>query len=413
MTKFQILFPILLICINSLIAQDYHKCGLHLLSERLSEQNPDYDNEIEEFARQISNASESSNRTADILTVPVVVHVIHSGQTEGSGQNISDSRIRSQIEALNRDYRKKNSDINQIPGEFSSLVADTEIEFKLVDRNPQGQFTNGIVRHQYNTISNIDYIENVIKPFTKWNPYKYLNIWVLKIPQQGVIGYSYLPTASMIGSNTDGVVIDYEKFGQISGTNNGRTCTHEVGHYLGLMHPWGNDSGNPNCTADDNINDTPKTDGPYFGCPSHPKFSCSSSDMFMNYMDYVDDHCMHMFTNGQKNVMRSILQNQRNALLDNGTITANEEAFLDKNTINCYPNPAINDLSIDVEYTNTPKHTNIKLLNTVGQVLNVWNFNNQKSISTFLDVSNYSNGIYFLQVESDGVLQTEKVIISH
>lgn len=413
MTKFQILLPILLLCINSLIAQDYHKCGLHLQTERLSDKNPDYDIEIEEYARQIANMSENTSRTADILTVPVVVHIIHSGQTEGSGQNISDNRVRSQIEALNRDYRKMNSDVNQVPGEFASLAADTEIEFKLVDKDPQGQFTKGIVRHQYNNINNIDYIEDVIKPFNKWNPDKYLNIWVLKIPQQGVIGYSYLPSASMVGSNIDGVVIDYEKFGQISNTNNGRTCTHEVGHYLGLMHPWGNDSSNPNCTSDDNINDTPKSDGPYFGCPSHPKFSCTSSDMFMNYMDYVDDHCMHMFTNGQKNVLRSILLNQRSSLLDNGTITSNEEVSFLTNTINCYPNPAINGLTIDVEHTNTQKYTNIKLLNAVGQVLSIWDFNNQKSISTFIDVSNFSNGIYFIQVESDGIIQTEKVIISH
>ena len=216
----------------------------------------------------------------------------------------------------------------------------------------------------------------------------------------------------MVGSNIDGVVIDYEKFGQVSGTNNGRTCTHEVGHYLGLMHPWGNDSSNPNCTSDDNINDTPQSDGPYFGCPSHPQFSCTSSDMFMNYMDYVDDHCMHMFTNGQKNVLRSILQNTRGSLLENGTITSNEETTFQANSINVFPNPAINDLSIDVEFVNSPKKTNIKLLNAVGQVLNIWNFSNEKSISTLVDVSNYSSGIYFLQVESDGVVQTEKVIIS-
>merc|ERR1711974_33936 len=157
---------------------------------------------------------------------------------------------------------------------------------------------------EWNINTNADDVKDSSKGGSDgWNRDSYLNIWVCNL-SSGILGYAYPPG---ISANLDGVVIGYKYFGD-QGTvsfpfNKGRTTTHEVGHWLGLSHVWGSGGG---CTSD-NINDTPLQDGPNYGCPNFPELSsCSgqdngpNGDMFMNYMDYVDDRCMMMFSAGQK-----------------------------------------------------------------------------------------------------------------
>nr|WP_321233694.1 zinc metalloprotease [uncultured Psychroserpens sp.] len=224
-----------------------------------------------------------------LITIPVYVHVIYSN----SQQNISAGQIQSQIDILNEDFSATNSDANQVPGEFSGLVADSEIQFILANT-----FRYSNSRSSWGTN---DAMKQAYPPVT---PETHLNIWVCNIGG-GILGYAQFPGGS---ASTDGVVVSPQYFGNTGFVSapfdGGRTTTHEVGHYLNLRHIWGDGR----CNRDDFVSDTPKSDAPNYGCPSYPTVNCRSNDMTMNYMDYVDDDCMYMFSNGQKTRMRAIFQ---------------------------------------------------------------------------------------------------------
>ena len=240
-----------------------------------------------------------------IVTIPVVVHVVYNTST----QNISQAQIQSQIDILNADFRKLNSDTANVPTLFKSIAADCKIEFVLAKRDPAGNATSGIVRKQTTTTSfstndNVKYSSK--GGDDAWASGSYLNLWVCPLGG-GILGYAQFPGSG--SALTDGVVVNVTAFGN-TGTaaapfNKGRTATHEVGHWLNLYHIWGDDSGT--CTGSDNVGDTPNQGAENYGCPTFPRASCSNtSDMFMNYMDYVNDACMNMFSVGQSTRMNAL-----------------------------------------------------------------------------------------------------------
>ncbi len=278
-----------------------------------------------------------------VLTIPVVFHICHSGEAVGTGRNISLAKIQQQLQVLNQDFSKTNTDIGQVPAQFQGIAANSEIQFCLAAIDPSGAPTTGVTRHLYSNISSTNYIENTIKPATSWNALKYLNIWVLEMPQAGgggfVLGYAYLPEPSMVGSNIDGFAVDYRYVG--ADTPNrilGRTATHEIGHYLGLLHPWGMNEGECQGSAgaeDDGIADTPFSSDPNYTpasqiCNSTPT-QCGHVIFGDNFMDYADDPCMHAFSNGQKTVMRAVVTGTASAygfgsraqLVNNAATTCN------------------------------------------------------------------------------------------
>ena len=258
-----------------------------------------------------------------IITIPVVVHVIHNGNIIGSEENIFDQQVISQIQVLNEDFRKK----SETPGFNTNPVgADVEIEFALAKRDPSGISSNGINRVDLGQESwSTDEIDAIVKPQTQWDPEKYFNIWVVKFTGNNLLGYAQFPNASGLSgitpnegpANTDGVVIGYAFFGSSSyfpggtyGTDydKGRTASHEVGHWLGLRHIWGDDAG---CDIDDFCADTPNAGDKNEGCPTGVD-SCPTSpelDMIENYMDYTNDACMNIFTADQKTRMTTVMNN--------------------------------------------------------------------------------------------------------
>ncbi len=249
------------------------------------------------------------------LIIPVVVHVVYNN----AAQNISDAQINSQIDALNRAFRKRNTtEITANPSAaHKAKASDCLIEFRLARRKPDGTATTGITRRSTSTTSFSD-ITNDVKlaanGVVPWDASKYLNIWVCKLSQisdgsgglSNLMGYAAFPWDN--NPLVDGVVIDYRYFGT-TGTvtapnHQGKTTVHEVAHYLGLWHIWG-DNGEtpPGCAVDDEVSDTPNQRDSNGGCPTYPSVSCSNApegDMYMNYMDYVNDQCMHMFSTGQR-----------------------------------------------------------------------------------------------------------------
>jgi hypothetical protein len=301
--------------------QPNKRCGTTEYLNILKHQHPELDGTIQSIENRLQSDSGENmllkNRSETVIKIPVVVHVIYN-LTE---QNISDARVMSQIDVLNEDYRKLNTNAAQIPSAFSSLAADCEIEFCLASRDPQGNSTTGITHTQTNATA-FGLSDAVKRSVTggvdAWPTDKYLNIWVCNL-SNNLLGFATLPGTVLPA--LDGVVICYKYFGRNTpeggNYNKGRTATHEVGHWLNLVHIWGDDDNSADpCSGTDQVNDTPNQEGPNFQCPSYPAPSCSNtSDMFMNYMDYTYDQCMNMFTMGQKTRMRNTIIQLRSGLL--------------------------------------------------------------------------------------------------
>ncbi len=272
-----------------------------------------------------------------VYQIPVVVHVIHNGEAVGTASNVSYAAIQSQIDVLNEDFRRifGSNGWNTNP-----VGADTQIEFCLAKRRPDGSAfpsgEDGVNRINRTTAGftappfSTAYIDGTIKTYTYnggvptatrgWAPDKYMNIWLCDI-SGGILGYAQFPQSPIGGMGcatpvvaTDGVVFLYSSIGKSSVTgfpgpyNEGRTATHEIGHWLGLRHIWGDG----NCTATDYCNDTPPAAAANYGCPTGAN-TCTAApdqgpDMIENYMDYTDDGCMNIFTNDQKQRMRAVLE---------------------------------------------------------------------------------------------------------
>ena len=293
------------------------QCGAMQEYERLLESSPSFRNNqrrAEEFTARAVSSGEANRVARKIVTIPTVVHVVYKKTQE----NISDSQVRSQITALNLDFRATNPDVANVPPPWQGLVADPKIKFKLATKDPDGNPTNGIVRVLTDRASfgpgdGVKYATQ--GGSTAWPTDAYLNIWVCNLGN-GLLGYAQFPGGPKA---TDGVVILNTAFGT-EGTaappfNLGRTLTHEVGHWLNLRHIWGDTL---DCSGGDKVADTPNCEGPNVGKPTFPKLSCSNGpngDMFMNYMDYVDDAAMFMFTAGQVARMSACLAGPRKSFV--------------------------------------------------------------------------------------------------
>ena len=263
--------------------------------------------------------------TNTVITLPVVVHVIHNGDAIGTNENITDDQVITQIQVLNEDFRK----MLNTPGYNNHPDgADMEIEFCLAQRDPGGSPTTGIEHINLGRASwdNFEDIDLVLKAETQWDPERYLNIWVCKMggEMSGVGGYAYYPELSGLegleGSEgfaeIDGVILSYQCMGSedlypegdyIFGREKGRSATHEVGHFFGLIHIWGNED---SCDATDFCDDTPPVVGLHFSCAEVD--TCTEdikSDMIENHMDYTLDQCKNIFTNDQKTRVWTVLEN--------------------------------------------------------------------------------------------------------
>ena len=260
--------------------------------------------------------NQDGNAKKVVITLPVVVHVIHNGDPIGQDENISNDQILSQIQVLNEDFRRM---IGTNGANTHTDGADVEIEFCMAIIDPNGAPTDGIDRVQQSSASFSGLADvDAIKPNSIWNPDNYLNMWVVNYANSGLLGFAQFPDNSGLGglnatngnANTDGVVADYRAFGssQIfpAGTYDppydlGRTMTHELGHWFGLRHIWGDS----NC-GDDFCGDTPESSGSNFSC--NVQTTCDGiQDMVENYMDYTDDACMNIFTEDQKTRMLTVM----------------------------------------------------------------------------------------------------------
>lgn len=297
------------------ILPPHRTCGSFEYHMNLLQTNPAYAQArqaIEAHTRDFALSGRMAARVG-ITNIPVVVHVVY----QTAQQNISDQQIASQIDALNRDYRMTNPDAANVPAPFKPTASDVRVTFALARTDPDGKATNGVTRTQSNVPSFSD--DNGVKfkangGADAWDATRYLNIWVCELGN-GLLGYAQFPGGP---ANTDGVVILHQAFGT-AGTatapyNLGRTATHEIGHWLDLHHIWGDRN---DCHGDDLVADTPPQQQANFGTPAFPHVTCNNApngDMFMNYMDYVDDSAMIMFTAGQVVRVQAALDGPRKTI---------------------------------------------------------------------------------------------------
>lgn len=296
--------------------------------------------DFEKWLKPILKKQKKTTRSStDTMFIPVVVHVFHNGEPVGTAPNITDSQILSQIQVMNEDFLKiagTNGD-NDDPVGASSMI-----KFVMAQTGPDGMSTNGINRVNIGQDgATRDDIEGGLKQNSQWSPNQYMNMWSLKFaaPDDNLLGYAQFPEASGLEgmptgeetAETDGVVMRYSAFGTSDlddGTfllqapyDLGRTVTHEVGHFLGLRHLWGDGLGcnngtappNCSCSEDDFCDDTPNSDQANFGCPTDKTSACDplnpTQDMVENYMDYTDDGCMNIFTVDQVARITAVMTN--------------------------------------------------------------------------------------------------------
>ncbi|TAG67764.1 MAG: hypothetical protein EAZ26_08615, partial [Runella slithyformis] len=332
----RLLILVVLLVANAAQAQRNEPCATMEMDSLLRLKHPELGT-LDQFERALQKKiiaikvrQAASREVAEVVTLPVVVHIVHNGEAIGQGRNLSEAQVKAQIETLNEDFRRKRGSRgdNQDP-----RGADIEIEFCLAQVNPNGQRMTefGIDRisgGRPNWTRND--IENDLKPRTIWDPNKYYNIWVVDFAsiEGGLLAYAQFPSQSGLpgindnsgAANTDGVAIRFTSFGNaekgtfpvmIAPYNLGRTLAHETGHWLGLRHIWGDG----NC-GNDFVDDTPTQASSSSGCQKG-RISCGTANMVENYMDYSEDACFNIFTIGQKSRMRAVMElsPRRNSLI--------------------------------------------------------------------------------------------------
>lgn len=307
---------------TTMVNLEYLKAQDSQLQNKMLQNEPALQNLIQ------THASSKLGKKGAIITIPVVVHVVYSNPTE----NISAAQVLSAIAILNKDFRRLNADTSATPSVFAAVAADCEIEFCLTTKDPNGNSTSGITRtattqtsFDPGTFNGVSFSTNLVKYTSSggvdaWNTSQYLNIWVCDLAN-GLRGYSQFPGGP---ASSDGVVIDYTRFGSIGTAAWApflpRTTTHEIGHWLNLSHIWGNNILETSSCGNDSCDDTPTESSSTYGSPTFPYntySTCNSGangEMFMNYMDYADYR--NIFTQDQKTRMRAAINTSRPGLLN-------------------------------------------------------------------------------------------------
>lgn len=428
-----ILFGLLFIAfgLNLLSGQsrNYRRYETQQVHQRLLRENPEMQARIEQIDSFVN-----SNKTAPFpnkITIPVVFHVLFKTGQEYPEAN----QIYAQIEALNRDFNRDKSE-NKHPADtkerFNQRVAKMDIEFCLPKEDPTGDKNKlgiqyiQVNRKSWNTLDDMKSSEKGgVEP---WDPTAYLNIYVVNLARN-LSGYAQMPGGPVM---TDGIVIDFDFFGLYdeskSRYNEGKTLTHLVGSYLGLYELWNSID---RC-SDDKVEDTPIHNAPNHNWPGYIHIStCPNNlskyqvEMTMNFMDNTLDSALYMFTQGQKARMRAMLikggprylltQTKVKCNIQNSSLAEDlfrNEDLIGGETIKIYPNPAKQELNIDIRFEET-KTTFLQIINAQGQaVFSMPNLEIPGRWQQTIDISSWPGGIYLIRLLNDNQQYTEQLIIS-
>ncbi len=406
-------------------------CGYDHYVHSLNRQYPGFKAAADDVFRQVQLRSPQSD---EIYTIPVVVHIVWGEEKD----NLPDSLIQQVLDVLNEDYRRLNADADLIRDTFLSVVGDPGIEFELA----------GVERVQTDTTFELNLFGGSLPDNVKtslgggsdaWDTEKYLNIWVCNIEGGSLLGYAYPPAglenwpeeAAAPSPELDGVVIHSEVFrrtgtytasgllglGEQTIPVRGRTVTHEVGHYLGLRHIWGDGLlsilGLPDCSADDGVEDTPNQGASsQFACDPEQN-TCGDNeegdmpDMFENFMDYSSEDCLNSFTNNQIAIMRGVLENQRNGLIND--VATSIVPIDHTNDFHVYPNPTSDQLYVESTLTDLDQYQ-VRLVDMQGRLVKSTVFG-QNGTRQEINVNGLPAGLYGLMIRQKDNQYFQKVMI--
>lgn len=419
----KLLLAIVFACLSTItFSQNLHRCISHEAIQYQESITPGFINQVQEVFEQ-SKAYSANNleKAGAIYNIPVVVHIVYNTPE----QNLADSVIFNQLQTLTEDYNRLNADTVNMRSDFDIVKGSPQINFTLAQIDPSGATTTGITRTSTSTSSfgSLAFLTGDFTDLEKvkstmdggedpWDQSRYLNIWVCNMSinifgteTTALLGYATPPSGlpnwppGSTPNLSDGVVIQFQAFG----SNNpnildagggpidvrGRTASHEVGHYLGLRHIWGDGD----CTAEDGIDDTPNADAQSNQDCDITKNTCSDNiqgvdlpDMIENFMDYSEETCQNSFTQGQVDLMHGVLENQRFDLVNNNPASIKE---LDLLSFSIAPNPASNQIQIESsDVINT-----ISIVSIDGQIVYTSALNNT---TTIINTSKLARGYYYV-----------------
>lgn len=424
------------------------KCGTKQLNDAIIAVNPGFKDVLDKQLNYAAALKGGQMKITGGSPVPVVFHIVLTQVQLNliGGEAGIRQRIDSQIVVLNKDFNARNADSAQIPAAFKPFYGNAGISFGLAHTTPTGDSTPGYdIRVISKTGTNVTggYGSGFGFSAAKyksgdgldaWDPTSYLNVWVLSPQDNGsatnIIGlaipYYYTEGSNPLPAVEQGVVLHYGAFGvktsaaqfYLPSSQNGRTLTHEAGHMFYLRHPWGDDDGEcpgVNGGKDDGIADTPPEAGSASNCPVYPKYDkCTKTGagiMFMNYMDYVNDNCMYLFTHGQVALMQS-------AISENGmvfSLTQHPQLLeypagkTEDNVFSIVPNPASSFVNIVFNHTSKGLK-GISMTDELGRVVATKEIGTQTAFYSF-DLTTAASGIYFLRLHFASGLVVKKVMV--
>lgn len=379
----------------------------------LDQRNPSYTN----FQQKIDSTLENhSLHTRSIRYIPVVIHVVATAEE----QPVSHAQALQQLDVVNQDFAGRGENIARLLSEFVPLVKDAEIRFCLASVDPDGSPTTGITF----TLTSVPNIAletgqegriaihyDQLGGKTGWDPKRYLNIWVGEYGD--LLGSASFPGMAPFPEE-EGVVVDIHHFGSIGDAGasgfygRGHTLTHEIGHYLGLKHIWGQGL-EYTCDDGDDIDDTPNASGPYYNCPSGVQWSCEASNMYQNFMDFTDDRCLAAFTSDQVQHMQAALEIYYPQLASSGSCFTYADSFDTWYSALTWAYDAGSHKCVIYHDEAWTGDRRVEVFSADGRLVSEGQWHEELSYT--IDLNRVGVGVFFVRISQDDLHEVRKIAV--